>query len=101
MKNRNPLKIVLLIFIFISSCSVDENKEIIENEIRFPEDLGFHNDIIEWVYFSGIVNTEQNKQIAFMFTIFQYQETLNNYIYPSLLALIDIEKFRISKIPAK
>jgi predicted secreted hydrolase len=98
MKNRNLLKYLLIACIIIlPSCSVDENKENIENKIRFPEDHGFHNNIIEWVYFSGIINTDQEKQLAFMFTIFQYQESFNKYLYPSLLAIIDIENLEYRK----
>ena len=102
MKNKSLLRYLLVIFISIfTSCTVSENRMFIEttdNEIHFPNDYGFHNKTSEWVYFSGLVNTQQGKQLAFVFTIFQFQGLYDRYSYPAVLAIIDLENLEYYKL---
>lgn len=70
----------------------EENlSEPVNGEIVFPRDHCFHANGTEWVYFSGVVTTDQGKSYGVMFTIFQLTGMGGGFTYPSLLGIGDLE----------
>lgn len=52
------------------------------NAVELPNDHNFHGTNDEWVYFSGVLETDRGKEFGLMYTIFQRP-------YSVMLALID------------
>lgn len=85
-------KIVLLLITigFFYSCNIGENKEP-EKKIDYSVDHGFHDNNWEWVYFSGVVKTQTEREFSVMFTIFQQKQN-QIYKYPRILAILDCDE---------
>jgi predicted secreted hydrolase len=50
----------------------------------------FHSDRYEWLYFSGVVDTTEGRQLGVMFTVFQFVHPVTQaFIYPSILVVLD------------
>jgi predicted secreted hydrolase len=61
--------------------------------LNFPADHGFHSNRTEWLYFSGVLQTEAGKELGFMFTVFQRESLISSlnkgFFYPCILAVSD------------
>lgn len=60
-----------------------------ESEIEFPKDHRLHNNVNEWYYFSGTVETSRGERFGLMFTIFQLLDGQGGFMYPSMMAISD------------
>jgi len=69
-------------------------KEMPTHKLKFPRDYRFHSKANEWVYFSGVVETNAGKEFGIMFTIFQFSGMGRNSSYPVMLGISDPETAR-------
>ena len=94
-KKENSLQKLFLILLsaaltlMVISCADEQESDGPAVQLDFPADHSFH-DGIEWVYFSGILKTEEGTEFGFMFTMFQMKMGSSKF-YPVVLAFSDPE----------
>ncbi|MDQ1258140.1 MAG: hypothetical protein QG656_2749 [Candidatus Hydrogenedentes bacterium] len=94
-QQRVPLSIVAVLAMCAMSLGgcPDPVYDAPSTPLEFPADHGFHSNGTEWLYFSGVLQTDAGNELGFMFTIFQRESLIRSlnegYFYPCILAVSD------------
>ncbi len=73
---KRIIKIFLVIVLIIGVLTgvlfvIPTNFDEIRTPLQFPADHGLHYTSSEWLYFTGVVETTEGKELGYEFTIFQ------------------------------
>ncbi len=95
MNKQNFKKLILWVMLFgiftgTASAQSTEKVEISDTPVEFPKDHFFHDNINEWVYFSGFVKTTKGKELGVVCTIFQNKYG-DNLVNTYMLGVVDPE----------
>ena len=70
---------------------VGDKQAFISQGISLPRELHFHDNEYEWMYISGVVKTESGRSQGLMYTMFQFPDQGDGRLYPTMLAVADID----------
>lgn len=94
MKTKIVSILILISAIFLIIGKTRTNFDEVQKPFIFPQDHGLHYVIGEWLYFTGVVNTDTGKKIGYEMTIFQIGDLrwyLFDYVYAGHVAVSDVE----------